>query len=115
MKLTTMTQVTLDGVMQGLGAKDEDDSEGFERGGWAIPLFDELRWTVQPPAYAGSAYADDAALAYWDRLAAGLEADGADGFMRAFEPPDDPPGTADRSHGLRVSGWKLESPEDSMP
>jgi len=41
------------------------------------------------PAYAGSAYGDDAALAYWDRLAAGLEADGADGFMRAFEPPAD--------------------------
>ena len=42
------------------------------------------------PAYAGSAYLDDAALAYWDRLAAGLEADAADGFMRAFEPPNDP-------------------------
>jgi pimeloyl-ACP methyl ester carboxylesterase len=42
------------------------------------------------PAYAGDAYSDDAALAYWDRLAAGLEADGADGFMRAFEPPADP-------------------------
>ena len=41
------------------------------------------------PAYPGSAYLDDASLAYWDRLAAGLEADGADGFMRAFEPPDD--------------------------
>lgn len=42
------------------------------------------------PAYAGTPYLDDAALAYWDRLAAGLEADGADGFMRAFEPPADP-------------------------
>ena len=41
------------------------------------------------PAYAGSRYADDAALAYWDRLAAGLEADGVDGFMRVFEPPAD--------------------------
>ena len=39
------------------------------------------------PAYPGRPYMDDAALAYWDRLAAGLEADGADGFMRAFEPP----------------------------
>lgn len=42
------------------------------------------------PAYTGSPYGDDAALAYWDRLAAGLESDGVDGFMRAFEPPDDP-------------------------
>jgi 3-oxoadipate enol-lactonase len=41
------------------------------------------------PAYTGTPYVNDAELAYWDRLAAGLEADGADGFMRAFEPPDD--------------------------
>jgi len=41
------------------------------------------------PAYAGRPYLSDADVAYWDRLAAGLEADGADGFMRAFEPPDD--------------------------
>jgi pimeloyl-ACP methyl ester carboxylesterase len=41
------------------------------------------------PAYPGNPYLDDAVLAYWDRLAAGLEADGADGFMRVFEPPDD--------------------------
>jgi dihydrofolate reductase len=41
MKLTTITHVSLDGVMQGLGAQDEDRSGGFERGGWAIPLFDD--------------------------------------------------------------------------
>jgi dihydrofolate reductase len=35
MKLTTMTQVTLDGVMQGNGAPSDDRSNGFERGGWA--------------------------------------------------------------------------------
>jgi dihydrofolate reductase len=42
MKLTTMTQVTVDGVMQGNGAAtDEDRRAGFERGGWAMGVFDD--------------------------------------------------------------------------
>ena len=39
MKLTTVTHVSVDGVMQGLGGSDEDRRGGFERGGWALPLF----------------------------------------------------------------------------
>ena len=39
MKLSTITHVSVDGVMQGLGGQDEDRRGGFERGGWAIPLF----------------------------------------------------------------------------
>jgi dihydrofolate reductase len=36
MKLTAMTQITVDGVVQGNGAaSDEDRRNGFERGGWA--------------------------------------------------------------------------------
>jgi dihydrofolate reductase len=41
MKLTTMTQVTIDGVMQGNGATADDRRNGFERGGWAIGKGDE--------------------------------------------------------------------------
>ena len=40
MKLTTVTNVSVDGVMQGLGGPDEDRRGGFERGGWALPLFE---------------------------------------------------------------------------
>jgi dihydrofolate reductase len=40
MKLTTITHVSVDGVMQGLGGRDEDRRGGFERGGWALPLFE---------------------------------------------------------------------------
>jgi dihydrofolate reductase len=39
LKLTTITHVSVDGVMQGLGGADEDRTGGFERGGWALPLF----------------------------------------------------------------------------
>jgi len=41
MKLTTVTHVSVDGVMQGLGGADEDRRGGFERGGWALPLFED--------------------------------------------------------------------------
>src|SRR3981189_402829 len=40
MKLTTITIVSVDGVMQGLGGPDEDRRGGFERGGWVTDMFD---------------------------------------------------------------------------
>ena len=41
MKLTTITQVTVDGVMQANGGRNEDLDPGMERGGWALPRFDD--------------------------------------------------------------------------
>jgi dihydrofolate reductase len=42
MKLTITMQVAVDGVIQGNGGlHDVDRKRGFERGGWAMPLFDE--------------------------------------------------------------------------
>ena len=41
MKLTTMTQATVDGVMQGNGGASDDRRNGFERGGWALGRGDD--------------------------------------------------------------------------
>ena len=52
MKLTTMTQVTIDGVMQGNGAaSDEDRRNGFERGGWALGKGDNETTTFIKQTY----------------------------------------------------------------
>lgn len=41
-KLIVNEFLTLDGVMQAPGAKDEDRSGGFERGGWQLDYFDDI-------------------------------------------------------------------------
>jgi hypothetical protein len=52
MKLTTTTQVSVDGVMQGNGgASEEDRRNGFERGGWAMGLFNSETMTFINQTY----------------------------------------------------------------
>jgi dihydrofolate reductase len=51
MKLTTFTNVSVDGVMQGLGGPDEVRRGGFERGGWASPLFYDEAATFREQGY----------------------------------------------------------------
>jgi dihydrofolate reductase len=55
MRLTTTTNVSVDGVMQGLGGPDEDRRGGFDRGGWAPPLVDTETGDYLDQVYGGAA------------------------------------------------------------
>jgi dihydrofolate reductase len=56
MKLMTMTQITVDGVVQGNGgASDEDRKGGFERGGWAMGVADDETMAFINQTYEGAA------------------------------------------------------------
>jgi dihydrofolate reductase len=52
-KIIAITQVTLDGVMQGPGGPEEDPSNGFTHGGWAMPFVDEDTSQVIDEVIAG--------------------------------------------------------------
>ena len=51
MKLTTNTQVSVDGVMQANGGRNQKLDPGMERGGWARPLFDDEAMAFVDGAY----------------------------------------------------------------
>jgi dihydrofolate reductase len=51
-KLTTNTQVSVDGVMQANGGRNEKLDPGMERGGWARPLFDSEAMAFVQEFYA---------------------------------------------------------------
>src|SRR5919204_3691021 len=55
MRMTTTTNVSVDGVMQGLGGPDEDRRGGFDRGGWAPPLVDTETADYLNQVYGGAA------------------------------------------------------------
>src|SRR5262245_15873350 len=51
MKLTTNTQVSVDGVVQANGAPVENGKRVLERGGWARPRFDRDAGTFVDESY----------------------------------------------------------------
>ena len=45
-KINVTNNVTLDGVMQAPGGKEEDTRNGFRHGGWAAPYHDEVKMKI---------------------------------------------------------------------
>ncbi|HWC63479.1 MAG TPA: dihydrofolate reductase family protein, partial [Rhizomicrobium sp.] len=52
-KLIAITQVSVDGVMQAPGGPEEDTSNGFNRGGWAMPFVDDAARQIIGETIAG--------------------------------------------------------------
>lgn len=52
-KIIAITQVTLDGIMQGPGGPDEDRTNGFSLGGWAMRFVDDAAQQVIDETIAG--------------------------------------------------------------
>ena len=100
MKLTTNTQVSVDGVMEGNGAQSMN-REGFERGGWARPLFDDEALT-----WVGEFY-ERANAFLLGRRTYDLFA----GYWGAFDDPTDPIRHALNTKPKYVASTTLTEPE----
>ena len=70
-KVVVVEWMTLDGVVQAPGNRDEDRDGGFEHGGWHLPYFDDTSraWVVQGYAEAGGSLSGrrtyENLAAYW--------------------------------------------------
>jgi hypothetical protein len=52
MRLTVISHLTLDGVMQDNGKPEPERNDGFEQGGWQVPYFDQDLDIYQPSGKA---------------------------------------------------------------
>src|SRR3954451_14051237 len=101
MKLTTNTQVTVDGVMQANGGRNEKLDPGMARGGWARPLFDE-----EALAFVGEFYRRADAFLF-GRRTYDLFAE----YWGAFDDPTDPIRHAMNTKPKYVASRTLEDPQ----
>jgi dihydrofolate reductase len=53
-KIIAITQVSVDGVMQGPGGPEEDPTGGFTHGGWAMPFVDDAASQAVGETIAGA-------------------------------------------------------------
>ncbi|WP_328472681.1 dihydrofolate reductase family protein [Actinoplanes sp. NBC_00393] len=101
MRLTTITNVSVDGVMQGLGGPDEDRRDGFTRGGWALPLFDD-----EAETFLGEIYQRAGAFLFgrhtYDIFA---------GYWRLITDPANPIASALNSRPKYVASTTLTDPQ----
>lgn len=88
-KVIAATFVSLDGVMQGPGGPEEDDSGSFRYGGWTVPYFDEAVGAAmgelfsRPFALLIGRRTYDIFAAHWPRAEDGPDADLARMFNAA--------------------------------
>jgi dihydrofolate reductase len=69
-KITVLSMISLDGVMQAPGGSKEDTSDGFEYGGWTAPYSDEaydkvVQEELQPADYLLGRKTFEIWEAYW--------------------------------------------------
>ena len=101
MKLITNTQVSVDGVAQANGGRNEEFDPGMERGGWARPLFDSEALT-----WVGEFYERAEAFLFGRRTY-----DLFAGYWGAFDDPADPIRHALNTKPTYVASTTLTDPE----
>jgi dihydrofolate reductase len=74
MRLTVISHLTLDGVMQSNGKPEPELNDGFEQGGWQVPYFDEdlarfaEEWLAAADAFLLGRRTYDLFVEHWSRI-----------------------------------------------